>query len=324
MLEAQRGAERDSAEWRDSVAALEARLGSVDRELEQMRERQRSIDTRIGENASSARVVRDEVLGIAERAALLEDAVARLAESREQGDVSLRLNEIEFLLQLGEERLRLFGDAPAARAAFELADEALRGLDEPSLATLQQTLTVELQSLRTAPDDPRPLLRRRIGDALNALPDLPLAADQQLQPAANESRLWQVLDRLVTVRRISESQSALTPIERASRNSSLRLHLGLALAALETRDGKALEGALGFALRDFDSLYDSRAAAVIAARAAITEARQTPLQAPRVEVGTTLREIRALRATRDAGRRQQAPLPSSVAPPAAALDVEQP
>ena len=40
-----------------------------------------------------------------ERAALLEDAVARLSQSRVSGDALLRLNEAEFLLSMGSEQL---------------------------------------------------------------------------------------------------------------------------------------------------------------------------------------------------------------------------
>ena len=75
-----------------------------------------------------------------ERAALLEDAVARLADNRLRGEVMLRLNEAEFLLLLGEERLRLFGDVPAAIQAYNLSEAALASLDDPVLATLRQTL----------------------------------------------------------------------------------------------------------------------------------------------------------------------------------------
>ena len=108
-----------------------------------------------------------------ERAALLEDAVARLADNRLRGEVMLRLNEAEFLLLLGEERLRLFGDVPAAIQAYNLSEAALASLDDPVLATLRQTLAQEILALRSVPADPRPAIRAELSTLSASLDQLP-------------------------------------------------------------------------------------------------------------------------------------------------------
>ena len=105
--------------------------------------------------ARGHQVIAPTLAGMGERASLLEDAVARLADNRLRGEVSLRLNEAEFLLLLGEERLRLFDDSNAAIQAYSLADAALAGLDDPVLATVRQTLAQELATLRAVPPDSR-------------------------------------------------------------------------------------------------------------------------------------------------------------------------
>src|SRR3546814_18637664 len=55
------------------IALLESQLQQHNNELRQMGER-------IAANASAQRIIRDDLLGLGERAALLEDAVHRLAD----------------------------------------------------------------------------------------------------------------------------------------------------------------------------------------------------------------------------------------------------
>ena len=76
--------------------------------------------------------LREEVLGLSERAGLIEDALRNLAERHDDGETSLRLGEAEFLLRLGAERHRLFRDPTGAATAFELADGVLAELDDCS------------------------------------------------------------------------------------------------------------------------------------------------------------------------------------------------
>ena len=59
--------------------------------------------------AASNRVLRDEVLGLGQRNALLEEAVARLDANAREGHQALRLDETELLLVLGVQRLEIAG-----------------------------------------------------------------------------------------------------------------------------------------------------------------------------------------------------------------------
>jgi uroporphyrin-3 C-methyltransferase len=95
--------------------------------------------------------LREEVLGLSERAGLIEDALRNLAERHDDGETSLRLGEAEFLLRLGAERHRLFRDPTGAATAFELADGVLAELDDPLYAGVRQTIAAELAELRAEP-----------------------------------------------------------------------------------------------------------------------------------------------------------------------------
>src|SRR3546814_3609415 len=83
------------SDWRSDVCSSD-----LNNELRQMGER-------IAANASAQRIIRDDLLGIGERAALLEDAVNRLADPEIASTQSLRLDEAELLLVMALERLDL-------------------------------------------------------------------------------------------------------------------------------------------------------------------------------------------------------------------------
>jgi uncharacterized protein HemX len=118
---------------------------------------------------------------------------------------------------------------------------------------------------------------------------------------ADAPALLRLFDQLVKVRRVSDSQMALSPLERASRRASVELTLALALAALESGDAVAWKHHLRRAREDIARLFDARSAAVAAALQILDAARDQPLRPQAAALGGTLRELRAMRATAAAG-----------------------
>lgn len=305
-------AERGSDEWRQIADELRGRQLEVDRELEGLRDRQRSIDNKLSDSASGQRVLREEVLGIGERAAVLEDALNRLAQTRQEGAQAMLLDEAEFLLLTGQERLSLFRDAGAAARAFSLADAALGGLQDPVFAPLRLTLAQEISALNELPADPLPLARTRINALLAALETLPVPLRHAGINAENPSRLLSLLGQLITVRRLDEAGAPVDPLLRGAQLTMLRLRLQLGLVALERGDATAWSTSLRAIEADLRSLFeatDSRVVAHLQAMAGL----QTPASSP-ASVGTTLRELRGLRATRRLGSVQPPSVPAAAAP----------
>jgi uroporphyrin-3 C-methyltransferase len=281
---------------------------------ERMQAAIKTLETRLTDAAATNKVLREELLAMGERASLLEDAVARLADNRLRGEVMLRLNEAEFLLLLGEERLRLFGDVPAAIQAFTLTDAALAGMDDPSLATLRQTLAQELIALREVPPDPRPALRAELAQLAATLPALPESRAGEVRAAdANDSRLVRLLSGLVTVRRVSERDAVLGPVQRETTLAALRLQLELAQAALARPDVAAFQQALDAAAALADRLFDAGDARVGRLLERLRALRATTLLPQLPVLGATLQELRGLRAARSVGS-LQTPTPALEAP----------
>lgn len=292
--------QRGDAEWRAALDSLRAELDALDRELDAGRDRQRQIEARLGDSAAGIRVVREEVLGMAERATRVEEAIASLSRARQDAALALRLDDLELLLQQAQLRSNLLSDHAAAARALDHAASLLAQIQDPTYAVLRVSLEQERQTLAELGPDPRPVLRQQVAGLLDILPSL-----AWLQPADalpdDASALLRVLDRLVKVRRVSDSQMALSPLERASRRASIELTLGIALAALETGDEAAWKHHLKRAREAIATLFDPKASAVSAAVQILDEAIRQPLRPDAAELGGTLRELRAMRATRALG-----------------------
>src|SRR3546814_5792065 len=63
---------------------------------------QRAQAKRLQQADTTNRVLRDELLGIGQRAALLEDSVSQLADPERYGAQALRLDELELVLGLAQ------------------------------------------------------------------------------------------------------------------------------------------------------------------------------------------------------------------------------
>ena len=255
--------------------------------------------------------------------------MARLAQSRMGGDTALRLNEAEFLLTMGAARLNLYGDATGTISAFSLAEDVLAGLEDPALATLRQTLAQELNQLREMPADPRNDIRSELATLAAQLANLPAAPGSEPSAAtAPDSRLGQLLARLVTVRRYDPQASLLGPSQRQAALATVALQLELAQSALNQPDVAAFRAALARVQNAVTGLFDPADAEVAHWSARLAQLREATLAAELPAVGATLRELRSLRAVRQAQsgtavRLQPVPdfdrpAPSSAAPEAPA------
>lgn len=229
-----------------SPEALDSRLLQAEGKLGSLHRSQESLQQRLSDTSSRTNLLRDEVLGITQRSALLEDSLREMADDHREGAEALRLDEADLLLTLAAQRLQLAGDVPGAIRATELADGVLSSLRDPALLNLRQSLAQELAALRAMPKDPRGLASGEL-DALEAV--LPqLVAGGPAKPAAaragkGESGFERLLNALVQVRPSGE-QDLVTPADRSAGESGLALEIALARTALERRDAPAFKASL--------------------------------------------------------------------------------
>lgn len=216
-----------------SPQALDRRLLSAEQELLKLARERDAWQQRLSESANRTNLLRDEVLGIGERAALIEDSVRELGRSGRSAQDSLRIQQAELLLLIARERWLLSGDLSGAIQATDLAAAALGGLTDPQWLDLRQTVTRELAAYRAVEADPAAVARGEL-DALEALlPQLPAAdATAAGKPAA--SGLDRLLEALVQIQPTGQ-QTLIAPGERQAAKTALALEIANARSALQRR-----------------------------------------------------------------------------------------
>ena len=270
----------DARQWQ----ALDARIDALRRD-------QRAQAQRIAQADAGTRIVRDEVLGLGQRAALLEDSVARLADPQREGAQALRLDTVELLLVFGLQRLQLAGDLDGARNAYAQAAGRLAGVDDPAYLNLRQALAQERAALEAAGADPATTAATRL-DAFAAALQAP--ATTASGPAATRLPWWRrALAHIVQVHP-TDRASALAPDARAAGVAALQLELALARAALERRDRDDWRAALG-RIGDWLPKLWPPSSQRQRLQAQLRALRDLPLTPTLPTLGSTLQQLQAMR-----------------------------
>lgn len=286
---AQERAEREAraeAEAAQQLDAMQSRVDSLRRDV-------RGHSQRLQQADATNRVLRDELIGMGQRATVLEDQVAKLADASRHGAQALRLDEAELLLTMGEQRLRLTGDLDGARRAYALAAGVLQGVDSPAALNLRQALAQERAALETLDIDPGLEALAGLDAFARALPPDDAAPAQGTTVDATAPWWERVLARLVQVRRADEAL-AVSAHDRAAARIGLELELSLARTAAERRDATAYRAALARADAWLPRLWPGGGGR----RKELERLRALPLVADMPTLGSTLQLLRAQRAGR--------------------------
>lgn len=285
----------------DRLAAAEQRIAALEERNDALRRDLRAQAQRLQDAATTNRLLRDEVLGLSQRGALLEESVAKLADPNRHGAQALRLDEVELLLSQAAQRLSIADDIDGARRAYALAAGALDGIDDPHLLNLRQTLAQERETVEALGAGPHAALAVRLAAFEQALAKLP-----RNTPVDPQRPTWQrVLAPLVDVRPV-QGEVVLGSDDRASGEASLKIELGLARAALERDDDAAFDAALVRIDGWLPKLWPP-SPALAKSRAELKTMRAAPLQSTTPVLGSTLQQLRTLRGAQSAATAFPAP-----------------
>lgn len=281
---AERAASSESAVRLDALGARVAAL----------REDQRALAQRLQQAIATNRVLRDELLGLGERSALIEDSFARYTDPDRHGPQTLRLDQAELVLGIGEQRLRIAGDLDGARRAYAIAAEVLDGVDDPAYLSLRQTLGQERAALDALGAEPRALALARLDAFARRVVSTPV---QDAGAPAATAPWWQrAFAGIVEVRHHGEAPS-LDPADRAAAEAGFQLEISLARAAAERGDASGYLAALTRA-GDWLARLVVRPDALHAELAQLQQIGAMPLSPAIPTLGTTVMQMRQLRATR--------------------------
>lgn len=274
-----------------TTASAEQRVAALEQRIEALRRDQRAQIQRLQDAAATNRVLRDEVLGLSQRGALLEDSVSKLADPTRHGAQALRLDEVELLLSQAQQRLTVANDLEGARRAYALADGVLQGVDDPRLLNLRQALAQERAELDALGNGPHAAIAAQLdafAAVLGKLPQRTPDKDIADRPA------WQrVLSPLVEVRQ-TRGDTVIAPSERAAGEAALQIELALARAALERDDTEAFRASIARIDVWLTRLWPD-SPALRQRRAELKVLRSTTLRPEQPILGSTLQQLRLLR-----------------------------
>lgn len=215
-----------------SIEALDRRLLAAEQALAALQAERRTLQQRLDESTDRNNLLRDEMLGISERAGLIEDSIRELGAGARNTQETLRVGEAEMLLGIARERWLLSGDLSGTIQAMELAAAAITGLKGTQWLNLRQTVAQELAAFRAVEADPRAIARGELDALEDLLPQLPKAVANAPVGKADGNGFRQLLDALVQIQPTGQ-QNLISPSERQAALTALRLEIGNARVALQ-------------------------------------------------------------------------------------------
>lgn len=266
--------------------------GLVD-SVEALRRDQRSTSQRVQDAAATNRVLRDEMLGLSQRSALLEDNLAKLADSTRHGAQALQLEETELLLGQAAQRLAYADDVEGAKRLYALAASTLADVPGNDYLNVRQALMQERNAVDALGPGVRVSTAAQLAAFSKALERLPQQVDAV--PGAEAATPWwhQVLAPFVTITP-THTQGPLTDAERVTGWDALQLELTLARAAVERGDQPGFTHAVDRVALWLPRLWPD-SPALRERRAELQQLRMRVLQPALPELGSTLQQLRSMR-----------------------------
>lgn len=278
-------------------AGDQVRIQGLEQALDALRRDQRAASQRLQDSAAMNRVLRDEMLGLGQRSALLEENVARLTESTQQDSDAVHRDMAGLLLAQALQRVEAADDLDGARHLYASAAAELAALaGTPETLNLRQALIQERNALDAAQQGPRAQARARFAHWLGALEALPTTGKVDAPPAGTPAATrpwWQVALAPFVEMTPTRLQGPLTEAERVAARDALQLEATLARSAIERGDEAALVLACDRIEHGMTRLWPD-SPALRTQRAELRAIRSAPLRLDLPELGSTLQQLRTL------------------------------
>jgi uroporphyrin-3 C-methyltransferase len=297
-----------SADADARAAQLQVRMEALEHGENNDAAQAQALASRMQALENDLRADRDASRGLDQRMRNLEAALGALSDQQLRGHDVLLLDDAEFLLVAGQQRLALLHDVGGALRACRLAEQALAHVQDPAFAPARESTADECAALaRSAPQDTRALatlasLRRQVSD-------LRIIEPHAETSAAGDgwwSKFRHAFSGILRVRR--DDAPSLPAVDADLARELLRLDLAQAQAALLAGDPPTYRDALARASKLLDARFERSQPTV---RNALSELARLG-EAPPEEVvapGNALAVLRGLRASH--GLQSALPLPAT-------------
>lgn len=315
---------------------LEAMQGATGDRLDQLQSGRDQLAGRVESQGGSIEQLREQ-LSRSERAAeqereALTQAMRQLRTRLSQDRTQWTLAEVEYLLTVANQSLRLQGSVGTAIAALEAADQRLAQMADPALIPVRNAIAQELQRLRAVPQADTAGIAARIGGLIRGVDELPLpgqarsfdggsgaeASDATRPDGWSDwrgwlSAIWGEIRGLFEIKRADEvGRPMLSPEQQYFLRQNLRLKLETARTALLEEEPAVYRDALNEAARWVSEYFQTGAGATSAFAQTLDELARVELTPSLPDISGSLRTLRRTMDELDRGARGAAE--SSAAP----------
>ena len=279
------------------TAQLQTRMDAIEHGETATEAQQQSLAQRMDALESDTRASRDATQGMDQRMHNVEAALGALSDQQLRGHDVLLLDDAEFLLVAGQQRLTLLHDADGALRACQLAQQALAHVQNPAFAPARESTANECAALaQNAPQHARALAT--LGTLRQQVSTLQPVEPHAEAVATASDDVWSKLKRAFSgILRIRHEGDSQMPVADANlARELLQLDLAQAQAALLAQDQPTYRDALARASTLLDTRFDKAQPAVRNAVSELARLGDAPAESV-IALGNALAVLRGLRAS---------------------------
>ena len=315
----------------DSLAAgdVGAEFNALQRSMEADRSKLGSIEQAVTEQLKLSRSLQAAADSMQGRLIAAEAALSGMSTRELDAGGELDIAEVDYLLRLANERLKLFSDPVAADQALEVADMHLAALDNPMYLGVRQDIAAARRELASL-DIPDYLeIAGKLDSMQGEIASLPFSEDDPVtrssaQPAGQGwwAKVKGVFSNLVTVRRSTgEENKRISLQDKDYIRQRVWLQLEIAHLSLMRRDQQAFRTALQRVEESLSAWFETSDAGFQTVKRGIDELMAVEVQ---VDVPDITAPWSTLRLLRNSQSRPAAPLRQQQAPATESATVPEP
>jgi len=281
------------------IASLQQRLESgvaeVDR-LEQSLEEQLALSRSL---QAAAEAMQGRLLAA-------ESALTGMASQQLDAGGELDLAEVDYLLRLANERLKLFSDPAAADEVLELADMHLAAMDNPMYLGVRQDIATARRELSSVTLPDYFAISNELDTIQESIASLPLRGENaaSTEPEqASEQGWWDkvksVFSNLVTVRRSTDEENERISLEDKDYiRQRLWLQLEIAHLSLMRRDQQSFRNSLSRVQETLSAWFDAGSGSYQSIKQNLETLQGLEVQLDVPDISTPWSTLRLIRAGR--------------------------
>lgn len=246
----------------------------------------------------------------------IEQTMTALSAEQPDSNLDWSLAEVEHLMVIAIQQVQLSENPQSAIAALESADQRLRDMADPSLLSIRQQLTKDINSLKAVNQVDIAGMSLYLSDLIAKVNSLPLndinpnvqsaepaqditesaeANDWQGQLHKLTSMIWQELKTMVVVKRKDDAGNSafILPEQQYYLYENLRLELTNAKLAVLSRDTANLQNSIDTITAWLQQHFKTSDSAIVNIQEALDKMKTVQLQPDLPDISSSLETLRA-------------------------------